>query len=151
MPEAADIQFVPFSKPNISKARNLSVALAAGEIVVFIDDNAVPEPTWLGHLVAPFVEPDVAAAGGFVRGRNGISWQWCAESVDRIGVATEIPLESDKTVILCPNPTRAIRRQGTYMAFRPAGFADLWGLIRVIGFFSRKPISTSGWLNARAA
>jgi len=103
----------------------MSSSPTVSEIVVFIDDDAMPEPTWLGHLVAPFAEPDVAAAGGFVRGRNGISWQWCAESVDRTGVTTEIPLESDKPVILCPNPTRAIRAQGTDIAFRRAGLADL--------------------------
>jgi len=67
---------VTFEEANISKARNLGIAEAAGEIIAFIDDDAVPEPTWLRYLTAGFSEPDVAAAGGFVRGRNGISFQW---------------------------------------------------------------------------
>ncbi|MCB2152739.1 MAG: glycosyltransferase, partial [Rhodobacteraceae bacterium] len=59
-------------------ARNLGLAAAAGEIVAFIDDDAVPEPRWLARLTAPFADPGIAAAGGFVVGRNGISFQWRA-------------------------------------------------------------------------
>ncbi|WP_372887787.1 glycosyltransferase family 2 protein, partial [Shimia sp.] len=71
------VKLVAFDEANISAARNLGIARAAGELVAFIDDDAVPEPTWLAHLVAPFdSDPEVMAAGGFVRGRNGISFQW---------------------------------------------------------------------------
>ena len=36
---------------NLSESRNLGVRLASGEIVAFIDDDAYPDPGWLGtHL-----------------------------------------------------------------------------------------------------
>ena len=82
---AAHLKLVAFDKANISAARNLGIAQAAGEIVAFIDDDAVPEPQWLRYLVAPSRQSDVAAMGGFVRGRNGISYQWRAQSVDGYG------------------------------------------------------------------
>ena len=41
--------------------------------VAFIDDDAVPEPSWLCRLVAPFEDPGVAGTGGYLRGRTGIS------------------------------------------------------------------------------
>ena len=85
-----EIKVVPFADPNISAARNAGIGVAAGEIVAFIDDDAVPEPTWLTHLTAPFADPQVAVAGGFVIGRNGISFQWKAHSVDRAGVSTPL-------------------------------------------------------------
>ncbi|MCB2123539.1 MAG: glycosyltransferase, partial [Rhodobacteraceae bacterium] len=66
-------------------ARNLGLAAAAGEIVAFIDDDAVPEPRWLARLTAPFADPGIAAAGGFVVGRNGISFQWRASCADSHG------------------------------------------------------------------
>ena len=82
MPFAEDLKIVPFDEPNISAARNLGIGHAAGDIIAFIDDDAVPEPQWLRYLVAPATQSDVAAMGGFVRGRNGISWQWKARSLD---------------------------------------------------------------------
>ena len=87
---AEQIKIVPFDRPNISEARNLGISNAAGEIIAFIDDDAVPEPSWLTHLIAPFERADVAAAGGFVRGRNGISFQWQARSVDETGATAQI-------------------------------------------------------------
>ncbi len=65
------IKTVAFDEANISAARNLGIQAAAGEIVAFIDDDAVPEPAWLTHLSAAFEADDVEAAGGYVRGRNG--------------------------------------------------------------------------------
>ena len=42
---ADHLKLVPFDEANISKARNAGIAASAGEIVAFIDDDAVPEPT----------------------------------------------------------------------------------------------------------
>ena len=40
------IKAVQFDDANISMARNIGIVHSAGEIVAFIDDDAVPEPTW---------------------------------------------------------------------------------------------------------
>lgn len=126
-PQAAHIKTVEMSQANISGARNRGLAQAAGEIVAFIDDDAVPETGWLQHLVAPFADPDVAAAGGFVRGRNGISWQWQAQSVDNTAHTQPLALEGDQPVVLTPDGVRAIKTEGTNMAFRRDVLAELGG------------------------
>ena len=117
-PFADDLKLVPFDKPNISAARNIGITHAAGDMIAFIDDDAVPEPQWLRYLIAPAVQRDVAAMGGFVRGRNGISFQWKARSLDRYGMAHPLELETDLATVLHPPPGRAIKTEGTNMAFR---------------------------------
>jgi GT2 family glycosyltransferase len=123
----ADVKLVAFDEANISVARNRGVAAAAGEIVAFIDDDAVPEPTWLGHLTAPFDEVEVAAVGGFVRARNGISWQWTAQSVDGTGSTAVLDLTHEATTVLTPAEGRAIKTEGTNMAIRRSVLADMGG------------------------
>jgi len=130
-----EIKTVAYAEPNIAVARNRGVALAAGEIVAFVDDDAVPEPTWLSELVRGFAWPEAAAAGGFVRGRNGISWQWRARSVDRTGEAAAIDLDGDAPVLLTPNPARAIKTEGTNMAVRRSILAGMGGFDPGYRFF----------------
>lgn len=49
-----------------SAARNTGIAAATGELVAFIDDDAVPEPDWLRRLVAAYTDESVGAVGGAV-------------------------------------------------------------------------------------
>ncbi|WP_136441978.1 glycosyltransferase family 2 protein [Pacificoceanicola onchidii] len=126
-PQADQIKFVPFDEANISTARNAGIAQAAGEIVAFIDDDAVPEPLWLQHLIAPFDQDDVAAAGGYVIGRNGISFQWKARTIDETGECHDHDLDSDAPVVLTPEPGTAIKTEGTNMAVRRDVLARIGG------------------------
>lgn len=49
---------------NLSVSRNLGLRQAAGEVVAFVDDDAVPCNTWLEQLAAAYEDPSVAGAGG---------------------------------------------------------------------------------------
>ena len=51
----------------LSGARNSGVRLATGEIVAFIDDDAMADPSWLESLVEAYDDPLVAGAGGTIR------------------------------------------------------------------------------------
>jgi GT2 family glycosyltransferase len=48
----------------LSGGRNTGIGLARGEIVAFLDDDAVAEPRWLEFLVGAYTDPAVAGVGG---------------------------------------------------------------------------------------
>ncbi|MFF1796503.1 glycosyltransferase family 2 protein [Kitasatospora sp. NPDC058263] len=53
-------------RPGVSGARNTGVTLARGELVAFLDDDAVAEPDWTERLLAGFRDPRVLGVGGRV-------------------------------------------------------------------------------------
>ncbi|MGH7893940.1 MAG: glycosyltransferase family 2 protein [Candidatus Binatia bacterium] len=48
----------------LSVARNRGLEEARADVVVYLDDDAVPRPGWLAALTAPYHDPHVAAVGG---------------------------------------------------------------------------------------
>src|SRR5438128_9937438 len=51
---------------NMPQARNEGMAVSSGEIIAFIDDDAMVEPGWLDALVDTYRDKTVGAAGGRV-------------------------------------------------------------------------------------
>lgn len=49
----------------LSGARNTGTGLASGEVVAYLDDDAVADRRWLERLTAPFDDPAVVAVGGW--------------------------------------------------------------------------------------
>lgn len=132
---AEHLKLVPFDVANISAARNMGIAAAAGDIVAFIDDDAVPEPRWLEHLLRVFTNAPISAAGGFVRGRNGISFQWKARIADATGHAENAQVNAEKPTILTPPPGRAVKTEGTNMAVRRDVLAEMGGFDPAFRFY----------------
>lgn len=124
---AGRVKLEEYDEANLSVARNLGIAEAAGEIVAFIDDDAVPEPLWLRHLIAALEDTGADAAGGFVRGRNGISFQWRAREVDRGGMARPLKAQGDAPFVPEPADGFAVKTEGTNMALRRDVLAALGG------------------------
>ncbi len=52
--------------PGLSGARNTGLLAASGELVGFLDDDAVAAPDWLERLAAQFADADVVGAGGAI-------------------------------------------------------------------------------------
>jgi cellulose synthase/poly-beta-1,6-N-acetylglucosamine synthase-like glycosyltransferase len=48
----------------LGSARNTAVAMASGEVIAFLDDDAAASADWLDQLIAPYDDERVAAVGG---------------------------------------------------------------------------------------
>lgn len=58
------VRYVREDRPGLNAARNCAVAHAVGDVVAFVDDDAVVDPDWLRHLLAPFEDPEVQCVTG---------------------------------------------------------------------------------------
>jgi GT2 family glycosyltransferase len=55
-------------KRSAAAARNAGIREAAGDIIAFTDSDCSPDPAWLTHLTAPYLDPSVGAVAGRVMG-----------------------------------------------------------------------------------
>ena len=70
----------------LSETRNVAIRHATGDIVAFMDDDAVAEKDWLQKLIKPFDDPAVVAVGGKIipLWLDGCRPVWFPEELDWI-------------------------------------------------------------------
>jgi hypothetical protein len=132
--QASFLRILPNRETGIGDARNDGISAAGGEIVAFIDDDAVPEPTWLDHLVGAMEVTGAPAATGFVRGRNGISFQWRGRTIRRDGFVGNLP-DAGEAPYLPPPAAGIPMLEGTNVALRRDVLVRLGGFDPAFRFY----------------
>lgn len=59
-----DVRVIHVEHGGLSRARNVGLAAADGEIVAYLDDDACPDRDWLRYLATSFAHTDHAGIGG---------------------------------------------------------------------------------------
>ncbi|MCG7407938.1 glycosyltransferase [Paenibacillus sp. ACRRX] len=82
------IKIVNNSEANLSISRNLGIQASNGDIVAFIDDDAIPEPNWL-HQIKELYDQNkiIGGGGGRVYGPGGDHFQFHNGIIDIWGEA----------------------------------------------------------------
>lgn len=113
--------------PNLSVSRNVGIEGAAGEIVAFLDDDAVPHPHWLRYLARSFADPATGGVGGFTVDNTGVRWQVRKTACDRFGNA-HFPADSfDERVLNWSGTPLYPSLLGTNSSFRMDALRQIGG------------------------
>lgn len=84
---SASVRVGTCSDRNLSVSRNVGIEMAKGDLVAFIDDDAVADENWLNDAVAGFDSDEVAGTGGAVFNHTGYDAQYRYNVADRLGNA----------------------------------------------------------------
>ncbi len=136
---------------NIAVARNVGLHAARGHVVAFCDDDALPDPSWLRHLLGPFANPEIGGTGGFTRGRNGISLQWGGVETDATGEAHPLDITTESAPVIFPPALKSAPVMiGTNCAFRVAALRQIGGFDPAFAYYLDDSdislrLSKAGW------
>ena len=137
MAEMPSLRYVEEPRLGLSHARNRAIEVAQGDLIAFLDDDAVADPTWLAATLDAFAaHPDAAAIGG----RVDLIWPdgrrpaWLPDGFERSYAGTDFGVEPRRLIF----PETPV---GANMAFRRSVLRDLGGFNVHLGRKGRQLIS----------
>ncbi|CAB5037144.1 unannotated protein [freshwater metagenome] len=128
------VRVINFDEVHLGKSRNLGIRAAAGEVVAFIDDDAVPEPDWVSGLRAGFEHELVAGAGGLVWDHTGVELQYRYSACSRIG-DPHFDLVGPFDEYMYPGADSFMYLQGTNCSFRRDALVEIGGFDETIEYY----------------
>ncbi len=128
------VRVINFDEVHLGKSRNVGIRAAAGDVVAFIDDDAVPEPDWVSGLRAGFEDERVAGAGGLVWDHTGVELQYRYSACSRIG-DPRFDLVGPFDEYMYPGADAFMYLQGTNCSFRREALVEIGGFDETIEYY----------------
>jgi GT2 family glycosyltransferase len=134
---AGQVKVVRCKDTNVGRSRNLGIGAAAGDMVAFIDDDAVPaSPEWLlglGRALA--ARPQVAAVGGPVLEGDGTEYEFQERLISDYGLHVRDAAEA--TRLRVPANARRWTRSlaGGNCAFRREVLLQIGGFDEAFAYY----------------
>jgi glycosyltransferase involved in cell wall biosynthesis len=127
------IRYRDNSERNLSVSRNIGIRASTGELIAFIDDDALPEPEWLTQAIPAFDDPEVAGAGGIVFDHTGMNLQYRYSASDRL--CRPVTSEQDFSAHCFPGTFQFPYLQGTNQIYRRDRLLEIGGFDECIFFY----------------
>jgi glycogen synthase len=120
---AGEIKHERCGVANLSMSRNIGIRAAAGDVVAFIDDDAIPERNWLSDLVQGYVSDEISGVGGVVFDHTGTTFQFKFGIADRYGDTRLVDELPDAGALCVPGAWYYPSLLGTNSSFRRSALA----------------------------
>ena len=117
---------------NLSISRNMGIKLSAGDIVAFIDDDAIPDKEWLNDIVSYYIDDKIGGVGGKVFGPGDDHFQFEGGYVDFWGDAEVHYIGADYND---PNGKKFNMMLGTNCTFSKKALIDVGGFDEYYDYF----------------
>lgn len=132
---ASSITYLECAERNLSVSRNIGIANATGDIVAFIDDDAVVHPAWLEKILEKYDSDDVVGVGGFTIDHTGKRYQATATLCDRLGHAYSVPSGISRETFCFPGTPLFPSLLGTNSSFRASALREIGGFDETFAYF----------------
>lgn len=119
---------------NLSVSRNIGICMAKGDLIAFIDDDAIPEPEWLEQLAERYKDPLVGAVGGRVYNHTGYDFQYEFCIVDRYG-NPDLTMSEPTPFLAFPKSNRVPHLLGCNSSFRRSALLEISGFDEEFEYF----------------
>jgi glycogen synthase len=129
------IRIVDCPKRNLSASRNLAIAAACGDIIAFIDDDAIPDPLWLNNIVAGYDSEEIGGVGGFVYDHTGYTLQSQFMVCNRFGEADNQFPYNPTLLLNTPGAPRYPALLGTNSSFRRNHLIEIGGFDEEFSYY----------------
>lgn len=133
-PWADRIKLERCPEPNLSMSRNIGIRAASGDIVAFIDDDALPEFDWLTQALPAFDDPEVAGVGGIVFDHTGMDLQYRYSAANRFA-ETASQSHAPYDMQCAPGTFQFPYLQGTNALFRRSALEEVGGFDEVYEYY----------------
>ena len=134
LPWMDSIRFDRCPLPNLSLSRNIGIRAAAGDVIAFIDDDALPEFDWLIQALPSFQNDEVAGVGGIVFDHTGMSLQYKYSAANRFA-ETEARHDRPYDDQCQPGSFQFPYLQGTNALFRRSALAQIGGFDETFDYY----------------